>query len=122
MKRKLKRIPDEIALKAAQEFLSTTITVKELQNKYGFNGAGTLYNWIRKFGLSNPSDEELKINSAMEKEKTKSSREQELENKIAELEKQLSYEKLRAKAYNKMIEIAEREYSISIKKKLGFKR
>jgi transposase-like protein len=122
MKRKVKRIPDELALKAAQEFLDTTITIKELQSKYGFKGVSTLYNWIRKFGLSYPSGEEIKINEAMEKEKRKSSREQELEKKIAELEKQLNYERLRAKAYNKMIEIAEREYSISIKKKHGFKR
>jgi transposase-like protein len=122
MKHKVKKLPEEVAIKAATEYLTTTITVKELQLKYGFTGAGTLYHWIRKFDLSYPSDTEHKANVIMKKERSKTSREQELEDKVRELEKQLEYQKLKALAYEKMVEIAERKFSISIKKKFGSKQ
>jgi len=122
MRYKVKRIPDEIALKAATEYLTTSISVKELQREYGFTGAGTLYQWIRKFDLSYPSETELKANDVMKKERSKTSHEQELEAKVRELEKQLEYQKLKARAYEKMVEIAERKFSISIRKKFGSKQ
>jgi len=122
MKNRLKRIPDEIALKAATEFVTTSISVKELQRKYNFHGVGSLYQWIRKFDLSQPSDTELKVNDVMKKERSKTSHEKELEKKIEQLEKQLEYQKLKARAYEKMVEIAEREFSISIRKKFGSKQ
>jgi len=122
MRRKVKRIPDEIALKAATEFVTTSISIKELQRKYNFKGGGTLYYWIRKFGLSQPSDTELIVHKVMEKERSKTGYEQELEKKIKLLEEQLEYQKLKARAYEKMVEIAEREFSISIRKKFGPKQ
>jgi len=122
MRRKVKRIPDEIALKAATEFVTTSISIKELQRKYNFKGNGSLYYWIRKFGLSQPSDATLNVHKVMEKERSKTGYEQELEKKIKQLEEQLEYQKLKARAYEKMVEIAEREFSISIRKKFGPKQ
>ena len=122
MRYRVKRIPDEIALKAATEFVTTSISIKDLQRKYNFKGVGTLYYWIRKFGLSQPSDTELIVQKVMKKEKPKTGYEQELEKKIQQLEEQLEYQKLKARAYEKMVEIAEREFSISIRKKFGPKQ
>ena len=122
MRNRVKRIPDTIALKAATEFVTTSISIKDLQRKYDFKGVGSLYHWIRKFGLSQPNEAELKTNEIMEKERSKTRHEQELEKKVKELEKQLEYQKLKARAYEKMVEIAEREFSISIRKKLGPKQ
>ena len=95
------------------------VSVRELQKKYGFSGIGTLYYWIRKFGLSKPNEETLKVNQIMATGKSKSSRETALEQEVEKLKKQLELEKLKTKAYQKMIEIAERDLSISIKKSLG---
>ncbi len=122
MRYRAKRIPEEVALKAATEFVTTSISVKELQRKYNFRGAGSVYQWIRKFGLSQPCDTELKTKEVMKKERSKNNHEQELEKKIEQLEKQLEYQKLKARAYEKMIEIAEREFSIPIRKKFGPKQ
>jgi len=122
MRNKVKRIPEDIALKAATEFVTTSISIKELQRKYNFNGVGTLYQWIRKFGLSQPNATELKANEIMKRERSKTGKEQELEKRIKELEKHLEYQKLKAQAYEKMVEIAEREFSISIRKKFGSKQ
>ncbi|HFD33422.1 MAG TPA: hypothetical protein ENJ28_12040 [Gammaproteobacteria bacterium] len=123
MRRKVNRFPDDVALKIATEYLTTSASIRELQEKYGFTGAGTLYNWIRKFGLSKPDKETLKIHQIMEKEKEKNKRSKEdIEKENKELKRQLEFERLKSKAYEKMIEIAERELSISIKKNFGYKR
>ena len=52
----------------------------------------------------------------------KSLREQTLEAKIAKLEKELEAEKLKAEAYNALIEVAEEELGIDIRKKAGAKQ
>ena len=48
--------------------------------------------------------------------------EQNLQSKIDELEKALAYERMRSRAYEKLIEIAEAEEGISILKKDGAKQ
>lgn len=45
-----------------------------------------------------------------------------LKAKVAELEKQLKYEKMKAEAYDTMIDIAEKKFSIPIRKKPGAKQ
>ncbi|WP_044272666.1 hypothetical protein [Bacteroides timonensis] len=45
-----------------------------------------------------------------------------MEARLAELEKALSYERMRSRTYEKLIEIAERDLQISIKKKSGAKQ
>jgi hypothetical protein len=76
-----------------------------------------------KFGLKTicpPQFIEMK-----EKQKSvpeKSLREQTLEAKIAKLEKELEAEKLKAEAYNALIEVAEEELGIDIRKKAGAKQ
>lgn len=46
-------------------------------------------------------------------------KEEELSARIKELEKALEYEKLKSLAYNTMIDIAEKEFNIPIRKKPG---
>jgi len=58
MRRKVKRIPEERAIKIATEYLTTDLTIKELQLKYGFKGNGNIHRWIRNFGLSEPTEED----------------------------------------------------------------
>ena len=58
----------------------------------------------------------------MAKQKEKTPYERELEAKIAKLEQQLDYEQLRTLALDTMIDIAERDLKIPIRKKSGAKR
>jgi len=58
----------------------------------------------------------------MAKQIEKTSYERELEAKIKKLEQQLDYEQLRTLALDTMIDIAERDLKISIRKKSGAKR
>jgi len=122
MKRKVNHFTDELKLQVVQEYLETDLSQVELQKKYGIKGNASILNWMRKFGLQEPNENLIEIRHAMSKETEKTSHERELENKVKELEKLLEHERLRTTALNTMIDIAERELKISIRKKSGAKQ
>lgn len=122
MKRRANQYPDDLKLKVAQEYLQTDLSIASLMAKYGIRGKSCITNWICKFGLSFPTEDQLKINSQLSKEINKTPQERELEQKLEALEKDLAYERLRTKALNTMIDIAEKELKISIRKKSGAKQ
>jgi transposase-like protein len=122
MKRKVNQFTDEFKYQVVQEYLETDLSQVELQKKYGIKGNTSILNWMRKFGLKEPSEDQIKIRQVMSKETEKTSHERELEKKVKELEKLLEHEKLRTLALDTMIDIAERELKISIRKKSGAKR
>jgi transposase len=122
MKRKVNHFTDELKLQVVQEYLETDLSQAELQKKYDIKGNACILNWMRKFGLKEPNENLIEIRHAMSKETEKTSHERELESKVKELEKLLEHEKLRTTALNTMIDIAERDLKISIRKKSGAKR
>ena len=122
MKRGVNYYSDELKAQAVFEYLNTNLSSREIEKKFGIKGHCCLGNWIRKFGLSKPTSKDLISFKIMAKEKTQSPHERELESRINELEKQLDYEKLRNIALNRMIDIAEKDMNIPIRKKHGAKR
>ena len=122
MKRKVNRFPDDLKLRVVEEYLSTDISQSELKKKYNFGGNNNIPNWMRKFGLSKLSEEQIELHQAMAKEIEKTSLEKELELKVSKLEADLKLEQLRTKALSTMIDIAERELKVDIRKKPGAKR
>jgi transposase len=119
---KVNRYTDEFKYKVVQEYLNTDLSQLALLKKYGIRGSTCILNWMRKFGLEKPNDEQIKILQAMSKASEKTLYERELEKKVKELEQLLEHEKLRTTALNTMIDIAEQELKISIRKKSGAKR
>jgi transposase-like protein len=105
-----------------QDYLSSGISKEELKRKYNYTGCNNIYRWMRKFGLSEPSEYQIKLHRCMAKEQQKSKSEQELELRIKKLEEDLKLEQFRTKALNTMIDIAERELKVDIRKKSGAKR
>lgn len=122
MKRKVNHYTDEFKLKVVQEYLETDISRVELQKKYGIGGNNCISNWMRKFDIELPSKSQIQQQRVMSKEQKKTKQEAELEAKIRDLEASLEYEKLRTKALNKLIDVAERDLKISIRKKPGTKQ
>jgi len=122
MKRKVNQFPDELKFKIVQEYVQSSISKKDLMQKYGVRGNSCIMNWMRKFGLSYPTEEQIKLNNQVTKESRKTPQERELEQKLKTLEQELEYEKLRTKALNTLIDIAEEELKISIRKKSGAKQ
>jgi transposase-like protein len=122
MKRKVNHIPDEIKFQIVQEYINTGITREELQQKYDFRGNNCISSWMLKFGIKRPNNEQVNILNQMSKEKARTPREQELELRVKKLETELEREKLRSLALTTIIDIAERELHIPIRKKSGAKR
>jgi len=122
MKTNGNRFPDDLKLRVVQEYLSTDISQSELKKKYNFGGNNNIPNWMRKFGLSKLSEEQIELHQAMAKEIEKTSLEKELELKVSKLEADLKLEQLRTKALSTMIDIAERELKVDIRKKPGANR
>jgi len=126
MKRKVKHYPDELKLKVVQEYLTTEQGVKELREKHNISGKNTIRNWVIQFSNPKADEEEIERNKIMsdsdQKPPEKSKTQLELEAKIAALEKELSHEKLRNEAMNTLIEVAEKELKVDIRKKPGAKQ
>lgn len=122
MKTNVKRFPDELAYQIVQEYLTTDISQSELKKKYNFGGNGNIYRWMRKFGVSKPDMDQINLNRVMSQEKESNPRERELELKISKLEDELQREKFKAVALNTLIDVAESDLKIEIRKKSGAKR
>lgn len=122
MKTKVNHFPDELKLKVVQEYIQTDQSQKALMQKYNIRGKNCITNWMRKFDLQAPSGQQIELQHAMAKQKEKTLYEKELEAKVQKLESQLEYEQFRTLALNTMIDIAERDLKISIRKKAGAKR
>ncbi len=126
MKRKVKRYPDELKLKVVQEYLTTGQGIKELMAKYNIEGVNTIGKWVKKYSSSQPDEAKIErdriMSKANQKPSEKSKKQLELEAKIAALEKELSHEKLRGEALSTLIEVAEKELKVDIRKKPGAKQ
>jgi len=122
MKTNVNKFTDDFKLMVVQDYLSSGISKEELKRKYNFTGCNNIYRWMRKFGLSKPSEDQIQLHRTMKMEKHKSSSEQELELKIKKLEDDLKREQFKTLALNTMINIAERELKVDIRKKAGAKR
>jgi transposase-like protein len=122
MRRKVNHFTDEFKFMVIQEYLTTDVSHRELKEKHGIRGNTCISNWMLKFGGNKVTDEQISIQKAMSKEEDKTPQERKLEAKIKELEKALEQERLRTLALNTMINIAERDLKISIRKKSGTKQ
>lgn len=119
MRGKNKFFTDELKFQIVQEWLNTDVSQRELKEKYGIVGNDHFYQWMCKFGLSKPRERTINIQRGMSKDTVKTDNEKLLEQKVRQLEKDLEYEKLRTRALDKMIDIAERDLKIAIRKKAG---
>lgn len=122
MKREVNNYTDDFKLKVVQEYLMTDATVSDLQKKYGIKSRSGISEWVRKFGLNKPTQREIEFENAMKGQNGRTAREQELELKVKQLEKELEKEHLRTLALNTMIDIAERELKIKVRKNSGAKQ
>tara|TARA_Y100001958_G_C20681084_1_gene195848 strand:- start:91 stop:429 length:339 start_codon:yes stop_codon:yes gene_type:complete len=109
-----------------KEYQTTSVSYKELREKYDIFGPNTIRQWVYKFNGIKPNTRQIEISEQMQKESDndskKTKRELELEAKVAALEKKLSHEQLRLEALNTLIDVAEEQLKIDIRKKRGTKQ
>jgi transposase-like protein len=119
----------DIQKEAVREYLSDGIPYRALAKKYGVNRT-TINRWVLVHqGIHNIPRSQKQITYDLQQKtlgkKSKQPVQQhqtDLEKKVALLEKQLEYEKLRSLALDTMITVAERELHIDIRKKPGTKQ
>ena len=103
-----------------EEYLSGKCSKMELLRKYNIHFKSAIQTWMRRLGYEdNHRRERIKFVGLPKTQvmPTKSDNIQELQRKIAELERLLQDEKLRSEAYSRIIEKAEKELKIPIRKK-----
>ena len=113
----------ELKEKIIQEYLNTGCGYRKLQEKYGVSRA-TICNWVQVYqGIHNLPKTSLQqkhyISPMQRKQKETHANEAALLDKIASLERQLKHQELRAEVLDKLIDVAEKQLNISIRKKPG---
>ncbi len=111
MKQRQQKFTETFKRQVIAEVLSGRLTKEQARKQYQIRGKSLIINWIRKFDLPTPIYmSEPSLN------------EKDLQTKIKRMERELEDAQLRAEAYSKMIDIAERELKISIRKKSNTKQ
>lgn len=100
-----------------QKVLDGKISIPAAQVKYGIKSRSSIDEWIQKYDFLSQSS--MKSKTA-EREPVKSLQELEAENR--RLRKELDLEQLHTRALNVMIDIAEKQFKIPIRKKPGAKQ
>ena len=109
-------------LQIIEEYMSSGESMEAFQAKYGM-GHCTLSRWMTNFGFSNTSQRQfIEMKEKLDNSPEKTLRERALEAKVAQLEKELKAERLKAEAANTLIDVAEEELGIDIRKKAGAKQ
>lgn len=107
--------------KVIQEFMQGGITMQQLLHKYDIRGNSAILNWMRRLNYISPRESESAIFATETlctvAKKINPKEESELKQRIRELERQLEDEKLKAEAYARIIDRAEKELNIPIRKK-----
>lgn len=89
-------------------------------------GETTISRWIRNFTSENQVKVIMKrrtfINSGTPIADAENTEIKDLQTEIARLKKELAHESLRADAFNELINVAEKQFNISIRKKAGAKQ
>ena len=95
-------------LKLVSEVEKGNYTYKQIQKEYGIQGRSTVLVWLRKYGTLDWSKPNI---HTMPKSKETPAQ------KIKRLERELSDEKLKNEILNTMIDISDKQYGTSIRKK-----
>ncbi len=115
----------DIQRQAVNEYLTQGFTYRQLADKYGVSRS-TINTWVLVHqgihGL--PRSKRQHSYDLQQMKQGKNSQQKQVpisdaDEKIALLQKQLAWEKMRADTLDKMIDIAEKELNISIRKKPG---
>lgn len=101
--------------KIVEELLSGTILISHLQKKYNIGGCGTIMRWVKEF----QTEDQNLVSSVVENAKEKANRSN--EKSTRDLEAELKLAKLKITALETMIDIAEEQFKIEIRKKSGTK-
>lgn len=110
---------DAFKLGVIAQVTSGAMSKEQARIHYGIKANSAILNWMRTFGYA---DQKLALTPMKNKSsKTSTDDPVELRNQLTHTQKLLEREQMRSELYQIMIDIAEREYGIPIRKKFGTK-
>lgn len=114
---------EEFIQKVLKTIETEGIYPTEASRRFGITGESTVRNWIKKYNPNVLPLQRTRTPIILDTKKKEDSVDIiQLKNKIKELEKAVEYSELKAEAYSEMIDIAEKELKISIRKKSNTKQ
>ena len=124
VKKLIRRYDPDERIEIVREFLTGKFTVSQIMDKYMINSQATLFSWLATH-ISEAQSLSLQANTVNDSDmanKSKDDQIKELKERLRQAEKRAEMEELRAKAYSKMIDVAEETFNIPIRKKSGTKQ
>ena len=124
VKKIIRRYEPAERVEIVREFLTGKYTVRQIMDKYMINAEATLFSWLAAH-ISEAQSLSLQANTVNDSDmanKSKDDQIKELKERLRQAEKRAEMEELRAKAYSKMIDVAEETFNIPIRKKSGTKQ
>lgn len=103
-----RRYSDSFKREVIREVQEGHLSKAEALRKYNIPGSSSIIDWIRKFADTDIQEPKMDYSKSDKEELIK---------RIKELERKLEDEQIRSFGYNKMIDIAEEQLKISIRKK-----
>jgi transposase-like protein len=106
------------------EYRSGRWTMEQLRRRYALAGKSCIAEWMAQIDLAPgqaPGSEVWATNPTPLPTRKKKDRSEDLRKRIKELERQLEDEQIKSEAYSKLIDLAESEHRIAIRKKANTK-
>jgi transposase len=113
--RRNRNFSEEFKKQKVREIERKSVTIPELCREYEVSKT-SLYNWIYMYSKKFKKGERLRVESESDTRKL-----QELRERIKELERAVGQKQMLIDFQAKVIDLAEQEYKVDIKKKLGGK-
>ena len=115
-------LDDERRMSLVADILGGKTTPEEVRKEYSLSSVNSIYTWIGKYVSQSGSLSLRESNEEDMSAKSKDDQIRELKAQLRQAQKEAELEKLRAKAYDTMIKVAEETFNIPIRKKSGTKR
>lgn len=121
MRKSPKKYSEEFKLGVLRDYYSSGMSKRKCARKYGLCNPTLLSSWLSKYETKTVSLQPEETEEDMARRSNEDYREEvaALRKRVRELEKALSYSRLETEARDIMIDIAEREFDIRIRKKRG---
>jgi transposase len=118
----VKHYPDDFKLMVVRHYQESDEGCRKVARRFNLPSPCMVMNWFRKFGGDHPSYPVMNKPEKKEKPIIDHSDAAAMAKRIEELEQALESERLKNQVLNTMIDVAERDLKISIKKKSGAKQ
>ena len=115
------RYPNELKRKVAQEYLSGRFSYAVAAEEYGLANRSVVREFVKWYRRTTELSRTIEVET-MAKSKSTNPAEVDLQKRIKELEAQLRMTNLKVEALETMIDIAEEQLHIDIRKKSGSQR